>query len=140
MSRSAARGHPAPDGPALPGGRTEVQLPAEALLDYAGAYPLAPNVTLTVSVVKGALISRATGQAEVPLYAEAKDKFFARAVDATVEFVRGADGNVNGLIFEARADGVARAEAVKRATARSRTSPSRRRRCRSPRRPRRLRT
>lgn len=77
-----------------------MQLPAEALLDYAGAYPLAPNVTLTVSVVKGALISRATGQAEVPLYAEAKDKFFARAVDATVEFVRGADGTVNGLILK----------------------------------------
>jgi hypothetical protein len=33
------------------------------------------------------------------LYAEAKDKFFARALDAQIEFVRGDDGNVNGLVL-----------------------------------------
>jgi CubicO group peptidase (beta-lactamase class C family) len=84
---------------ALPAQRTEVQLPPDVLGGYAGAYPLAPNFTLTVTVVNGGLISRATGQAEVPFYAEAKDKFFARALDAQIEFVRGDDGNVNGLIL-----------------------------------------
>jgi len=81
-------------------GRTEVQLPAETLADYVGAYPLRPDFILTMSVENGALIAHRGGEAEVPLYAEAKDKFFARAVDATVEFVRGADGKVNGLILK----------------------------------------
>ncbi|HEY9183647.1 MAG TPA: serine hydrolase [Gammaproteobacteria bacterium] len=85
---------------ALPSARTEVQLPPEVLDDYAGAYPLAPNFILTVTVVNGGLISRATGQVEVPFYAEAKDKFFARALDAQIEFVRSDDGNVNGLILQ----------------------------------------
>jgi len=83
----------------MPLGRAEVQLPPEVLAEYAGVYPLAPNFTLTMAVVDGALISRATGQADVPLYAEAKDKFFARAVDAQIDFVRGADGKVSGLVL-----------------------------------------
>ena len=79
-------------------GRSEVRLPAETLADYVGAYPLRPDFVLTMRVENGALIARTSGGVDVPLYAEAKDKFFARAVDATVEFVRGADGKVNGLI------------------------------------------
>jgi CubicO group peptidase (beta-lactamase class C family) len=84
---------------ALPTSRTEVQLSPEMLADYAGTYPLAPDFTLTITARDGALISRATGQPEIPLYAEAKDKFFARALDAQVEFVRSDDGRVNALIL-----------------------------------------
>ena len=82
---------------AMPATRNEVKLPLDVLAGYAGVYPLAPNFVLTMTVVDGALISRATGQPDVPLYAEAKDKFFARAVDATIEFVRDADGRISGL-------------------------------------------
>jgi CubicO group peptidase (beta-lactamase class C family) len=82
---------------AQPATRNEVKVPSDVLAGYAGVYPLASNFTLTMTVVDGALISRATGQPDVPLYAEAKDRFFARAVDATIEFARGADGKVNGL-------------------------------------------
>jgi CubicO group peptidase (beta-lactamase class C family) len=85
---------------ALPASRSEVQLSAEVLADYAGTYPVAPDFTLTIAVRDGALISRATGQPEIPLYAEAKDKFFARALDAQIEFVRGDDGRVNALIVK----------------------------------------
>jgi CubicO group peptidase (beta-lactamase class C family) len=84
---------------ALPASRTEVQLSPEVLAEYAGTYPLAPDFTLTIAARDGALISRATGQPEIPLYAEAKDKFFARALDAQVEFVRSDDGRVDALIL-----------------------------------------
>jgi CubicO group peptidase (beta-lactamase class C family) len=84
---------------ALPASRTEVQLSPEVLAEYAGTYPLAPDFTLTIAARDGALISRATGQPEIPLYAEAKDKFFARALDAQVEFVRSDDGRIDALIL-----------------------------------------
>jgi CubicO group peptidase (beta-lactamase class C family) len=87
-------------GPAaLPVSRTEVQLSPEVLAEYAGTYPLAPDFSLTIAARDGALISRATGQAEIPLYAEAKDKFFARALDAQIEFLRDADGRVGALLL-----------------------------------------
>jgi hypothetical protein len=44
-------------------------------------------------------LSQATGQPKVELFAEAKDRFFLKAANAQIEFVRGNDGRVQALIL-----------------------------------------
>jgi len=77
-----------------------VPVDAAILQQYAGEYELAPGFILTISVKNNALKVRATGQPEFDMYAESEKKFFLKVVDATAEFVRGADGTVTGLIWE----------------------------------------
>jgi hypothetical protein len=79
--------------------RRQIDLPDEVLAEYEGTYPISPNFSLTITLEDGALISRAEGQPDVPLYAEAKDKFFTRTIDAQIEFERGDDGKVAALVL-----------------------------------------
>lgn len=72
----------------LPFERKEVQVPEEILQDYVGAYQLAPNFILTMTLENGQLMTQATGQPKFPLFAESDTKFFLKVVDAEVEFIR----------------------------------------------------
>jgi CubicO group peptidase (beta-lactamase class C family) len=72
----------------------EVKLSETQLQDFAGTYQLSPNFAITFTVEKGQLISQATGQGKVPLFAESDTKFFARMVDAEIEFSRDTTGKV----------------------------------------------
>jgi serine-type D-Ala-D-Ala carboxypeptidase/endopeptidase len=83
----------------LPAQPREVALPVEALREYVGRYPLAPAFILTVTERNGQLITQATGQPEVPVFASARDEFFLRAVDAQISFQRDASGKVSGLVL-----------------------------------------
>lgn len=83
----------------LPTERAAVDIKAEDLADYVGAYPLAPTFIITVRVVDGKLQAQATGQPPFMLTAEAKDRFFLTVVDAQISFTRDADGKVEGLIL-----------------------------------------
>jgi len=73
---------------------TEVTLTEKQLQDFAGTYQLTPNFAITFMVEKGQLISQATAQGKVPLFAESESKFFAKVVDAEIEFSRDASGKV----------------------------------------------
>ena len=64
--------------------RVEVALPPEILSRYPGIYELSPGFDLTITLEGGKLISQATGQSKIPIYAEAEDKFFTRAMDGRV--------------------------------------------------------
>lgn len=78
--------------------RTEIALPLDVLERYPGTYELGPGMNLVVTLENGQLMSQATGQAKVALFAEAEDKFFLRAANAQIEFVR--DGaRVNALVL-----------------------------------------
>ncbi|MBI1773170.1 MAG: serine hydrolase [Burkholderiales bacterium] len=79
--------------------RTEIQLPAEQLKQYAGSYTLAPGFKLIISEKAGQLYAQATGQGSNPLFAEAKDKFFLKVVEAQLSFLRQADGKISGLVL-----------------------------------------
>jgi CubicO group peptidase (beta-lactamase class C family) len=83
----------------LPNERTTVEISADELKEYEGAYPLAPTFIITVKVVDGKLSAQATGQPAFSLTAEAKDRFFLTVVDAQLSFTRDADGTVEGLIL-----------------------------------------
>ena len=62
--------------------RTEISLPAELLAAYVGTYELRPGFDLVVTLEGGHLMTQATGQPKVPLFAESQTKFFLKAVDA----------------------------------------------------------
>ena len=79
--------------------RTAIPLPKERLEPLAGSYELAPTANLIVSVEGNQLISRLGGQPPVPLFAETPTTFFARVVEAEVQFELGADGKATALIF-----------------------------------------
>ena len=83
----------------LPQPPREVSLPVEILRQYVGHYPLAPGFILTVTERQGQLITQATGQPEVPVFASAKDEFFLKVVEARISFQRDASGKVTGLVL-----------------------------------------
>ncbi|HEX8387211.1 MAG TPA: serine hydrolase [Rubricoccaceae bacterium] len=76
---------------------TAVVLPPEALAGIEGVYRLAPGFDLTVRVEGTRVVTQATGQGEIELFASGPDAFFARAVPAQIRFTRGADGRAASL-------------------------------------------
>lgn len=83
----------------FPRGRSEITLDESVLKEYPGEYELAPGFILTVRYENGKLTAQATGQPSFDLFAERKDFFFLKVVDAQVEFKRDAAGNVESLIL-----------------------------------------
>ncbi len=84
---------------ALPPAPAAFTPPEETLREYVGAYPLTPQFVLRITLEDGGLQAQATGQPKLPIYAEARDRFFYRAVDARLVFVRDAAGRVAGLVL-----------------------------------------
>jgi CubicO group peptidase (beta-lactamase class C family) len=85
--------------PELPKDRTEIQLDTATLDEYVGNYQIAPNFILTITREGNQLITQATGQGKLPVYAEAKDILFPKAMPATIQILR-EDGKVTGLILK----------------------------------------
>ena len=79
--------------------RTEIKLPHETLARYVGTYQLSPGVYMMITLKDDQLISRLTGQGEVPLFAEAEAKFFPKVVEADIDFVPDANGKVTRLVL-----------------------------------------
>jgi len=72
----------------------------ERILDtYCGDYELGPNFILTVTREKNQMITQATGQGKIEIFAETETKFFVKVMDAQIEFVKGESGKVEKLIL-----------------------------------------
>lgn len=83
----------------LPSERKEVPLDPKVLDGYVGNYELAPKFILTVTREGERLITQATGQPKVPIFAESERGFFAKVVDAQITFVPDAQGRATELIL-----------------------------------------
>ena len=79
--------------------RTEVKLDPAVLKAYVGEYELVPGFVLTVTVEGDRIMTQATGQSKVEIFASAPDEFFLKIVDAQISFVKDAAGVVTGLIL-----------------------------------------
>ncbi|MBX2928335.1 MAG: serine hydrolase [Saprospiraceae bacterium] len=79
--------------------RTAITLAPEVLQEYVGEYPIQSSFVLRFMLEDGQLMTQATGQPKFPIFAERKDFFFLKVVDAQVEFVRDAGGKVEKLIL-----------------------------------------
>jgi CubicO group peptidase (beta-lactamase class C family) len=83
----------------LPKERTAIKVDAALLKQYVGEYELAPNFVLAVTLEDGKLMSQATGQTKVEMFAEKENFFFLKVVDAQIEFTKDADGKTDKLIL-----------------------------------------
>jgi len=92
---------PSPDGLALEEG---------ILRSYVGEYRLARDFTFTVTLELPRLYVQATGQEKLEMVAESETRFFLKANDAQIEFVRGGSGPVTKAIVR---QGGRVAEAIK---------------------------
>jgi CubicO group peptidase (beta-lactamase class C family) len=79
--------------------RKEVTVNPKLLDGYVGNYELAPKFILTVTREGDKLITQATGQPKVPIFAESEREFFAKVVDAQITFVTDAQGRATELIL-----------------------------------------
>jgi hypothetical protein len=79
--------------------RTAIALPQATLATYVGTYELRPGFDLAITLEGAQLMSQATGQGKVALFAETETKFFLKVVDAQVEFLKDANGVVTHLVL-----------------------------------------
>ena len=92
--------------------RREVQVAPAVLASYAGTYALRPGADLVVTVENGQLVTQLGPQPKVPFFAESETRFFARMVDAQIEFRKDATGAISGLVLH---QGPANLEAQRKA-------------------------
>ena len=85
--------------PAPPKERTAIEVSPSVLERYAGAYQLAPEFVIEVSVQNGALYAQPTNQSKLRLWAETQRDFFFKEVDAQVTFVVDDSGSVSALVL-----------------------------------------
>ena len=83
----------------LPKGRQEIRMNPAVYDAYAGEYELAPTFSITVTREGDRIFAQATGQPKFEIFPESETRFFLKVVDAEIEFVRGADGKVTGLVL-----------------------------------------
>jgi CubicO group peptidase (beta-lactamase class C family) len=69
------------------------------LRQYVGAYQISPTFSIVITLDGGRLYGQATGQGKFELFAQKKDSFFLKVVQAEVEFLRGADDKVEKMIL-----------------------------------------
>jgi CubicO group peptidase (beta-lactamase class C family) len=83
----------------IPVVKKEIDVEPSILKQYVGEYELVPNFVITISLAENGLKLQATGQPAFDLYAEKENIFFLKVVEAKVEFVKDANGNVTELIL-----------------------------------------
>ena len=79
--------------------RTSVKVDPAILATYTGVYQLGPAFLVTVTLENGQLMAQATNQRELPLFPESPSKFFAKIVDAQLEFFATEAGQISHLIL-----------------------------------------
>jgi CubicO group peptidase (beta-lactamase class C family) len=78
----------------LPVERKSIELPEEELREYVGEYWVSESVKVNITLESGQLKGQLTGQPKVELFAQRKDLFFIKVVDAQLEFKRDSTGKV----------------------------------------------
>jgi CubicO group peptidase (beta-lactamase class C family) len=76
-----------------------VEVDPKVLDGYVGEYQLVPNFILTVTREGNRLITQATGQQKIEIFAESEKKFFAKVMDAQITFETDAEGRATGIIL-----------------------------------------
>jgi CubicO group peptidase (beta-lactamase class C family) len=79
--------------------RSVVPVDPKVLSQYAGTFELQPGFNLVVTLENGQLMTQATGQDKVPIFAESETKFFPVVIDAEIEFFKDDQGKVSYLVL-----------------------------------------
>lgn len=67
--------------------------------NYVGQYQVEPGLILTITNENGKLISQATGEPKLELFAESETDFFQKVANAQIKFVKDSQGKVTGLVL-----------------------------------------
>jgi CubicO group peptidase (beta-lactamase class C family) len=84
---------------ALPLWQNAVSLDEKSIAEYVGRYEFSPKETLTITTQDHRLYAQVTGGLNLPVFAEAKDKLFAKSVNVLITFQRDASGKITGLLW-----------------------------------------
>ncbi len=79
--------------------RKEVTISPKVLAQYVGTYELSPSFSIVMTLEGGQLMTQATNQEKLPIFAESETMFFLKAVDAQVEFFKNDKGQVTHLVL-----------------------------------------
>ena len=91
---------PPPSGnPSGQPARQKIAVDAATLDDYAGFYQFNDNAVYTVARDAGRLLTRLTGQRDVPFDAQSPTEFFSDTVDARITFIPGGAEGTTSLIL-----------------------------------------
>lgn len=77
----------------------EAPVKAETLAVYPGTYSVSPDTSFVVSLENGQLYVQWTEETKWPIYPEAENRFFLKAVEAQIEFIKSQEGEVTSLKF-----------------------------------------
>jgi CubicO group peptidase (beta-lactamase class C family) len=77
----------------------EVKVDPAVLTKYVGTYTLMPGFDMTVTLDGDHLVTQATRQGKVPMFAESETKFATRAINAEIEFLTDADGKTTEMVL-----------------------------------------
>jgi hypothetical protein len=77
----------------------EIAVSRQALAQYTGTFELRSRFDLVITLEGDQLVSQATGQDTVPLFAESETKFFTKVIDAEIEFLKNDKGVVTHLML-----------------------------------------
>jgi len=77
----------------------EIAVSPKILTQYTGTYELQPGFELVITLEGDQLVSQATGQNKIPLFAESETKFFTKVIDAEIEFLKNDKGVVTQLML-----------------------------------------
>jgi len=84
-----------------------ISVPEQELDAYVGSYQLHPGFDIAVFHKGDQLMTQATGQSAFPVYASAKDEFFAAVADISLSFKRDDQGKVTNVVVHQHGDHVA---------------------------------
>jgi serine-type D-Ala-D-Ala carboxypeptidase/endopeptidase len=79
--------------------KSSTSVPADTLEEYVGFYELRPNTIFTIRRDGQAMFATLTGQPEFAIFAESPTRFFYKAIDAQIEFIKDAAGKVDKLVL-----------------------------------------
>jgi hypothetical protein len=79
--------------------RKEIAVPAATLQKNVGTYQLAPGTKMWIRLQDDHLTAQLAGQPQFPIFAESDKKFFFKIVDAQLDFVTDAGGDVTGVVL-----------------------------------------
>jgi D-alanyl-D-alanine-carboxypeptidase/D-alanyl-D-alanine-endopeptidase len=83
----------------LPSMPVAIDVSPGVLARYIGDYQLAPGFVLTITLEGGHLMTQATGQPKVEVFAKSESEFFLKVVDAQISFVADESGKIEKLIL-----------------------------------------
>lgn len=74
-----------------------IQVSENVLKQYVGVYEFSPKFSMTVTLEGGSLMTQATNQSKIPVFAKSENEFFPKVVDAVLRFEKDAEGRVTGM-------------------------------------------